>query len=322
MPSSSSRGSSAGAPGRVDRGRAAGQHQAGGLERQDLLGRRVVRDHRREDAALADAARDQLAVLRPEVDDQDAAGDGGRERRVERRRAGWWSSRRQDSEGGRTDAGVIRPPPRDVRAARQRHLARLQGRPHALARRARRAGPRATRGSPCTSRTSAPAPAGRTQSSSSLRSACAERPPTVATRARTVTSRPITRTRSAPSISSRPEPAARLEADDQDGGGRVAEPGDQVVQDAPAGEHPGAGDHDGRAVGEAVMRPRVVDRARVAQVLRLERVAARSRAAAAARRTAPPGSGRRPRRPWPPAASRRRPGAARCRGRARGGRAV
>ena len=45
-----------------------------------------MRDDRREDAALADAARDQLAVLRAEVDHQDPArrrgGEGGVERGV------------------------------------------------------------------------------------------------------------------------------------------------------------------------------------------------------------------------------------------------
>ena len=54
------------------------------MEGEDLLGRGVVGDDRREDPALADAAGDQLAVLRSEIDDQDPARRGGREGGVER----------------------------------------------------------------------------------------------------------------------------------------------------------------------------------------------------------------------------------------------
>ena len=237
MPRSSSRGSRAGRARRVHRGGAARQHQPGGLERQDLLGRRVVRDHRREHAALADAARDELAVLRPEVHHQDPAGDGGGERRVEGRRLGGRRQGCEDSEEAADGCSAVAGwrgqwtvTPRLLAVAvalGQRHLAGLEGCPEPLPASASRRRS-SDRGSPWTRRTSARAPAGRIQSSSSPRSACADRPPTVATWARTVTSRPMTRTPVGAVDQLAAEPAVRLEADDQHGGGagrRARRPG-------------------------------------------------------------------------------------------------
>ena len=54
----------------VHRGRAAGQDQSLRRAPRDLLGAHVGRQQLREDAALADPARDQLRVLATEVDDQ------------------------------------------------------------------------------------------------------------------------------------------------------------------------------------------------------------------------------------------------------------
>ena len=57
----------------VHRRRAARQDDAGGTHPAELADREVVRDDLGVDVALADPARDQLRVLRPEVDDQDGA---------------------------------------------------------------------------------------------------------------------------------------------------------------------------------------------------------------------------------------------------------
>ena len=212
-------GRAAGAPGAYTEAGPPESTSPAGWRRLDLLRRRVVRDDRREDAALADAARDELAVLRAEVDHQDAARRRGGERRVEAPACGRWSSRRSGYGGGRTDRQRHSPGLLAVSvalAAARTWLGWRDARDPLPRQRVRRASSAAARRAPA--RTSAPAPAGRIQSSSSPRSACAERPPTVATCARTVISLPITRTRSAPSDQLAAQPAARLEADDQDGG--------------------------------------------------------------------------------------------------------
>jgi hypothetical protein len=64
---------------RVDRGGAAGEHQSLRPALLDPLERRVVREQLAEDAALADAAGDQLGVLTAEVEDENLLGGlGGR----------------------------------------------------------------------------------------------------------------------------------------------------------------------------------------------------------------------------------------------------
>jgi hypothetical protein len=55
----------------IDAGRSAGQDEALGLEGANALFWRVMRDELAVDVVLADAARDQLTVLRAEVDDGD-----------------------------------------------------------------------------------------------------------------------------------------------------------------------------------------------------------------------------------------------------------
>ncbi len=57
----------------VDAVWAAGEDDAFGVLRPDLLNRRVVWDHLRVDAAFADAAGDELRVLPAEVQDEDQA---------------------------------------------------------------------------------------------------------------------------------------------------------------------------------------------------------------------------------------------------------
>jgi hypothetical protein len=59
--------------GRVDRGRAAGEDHAGEVHAPGELQRLVRRRDLAPGARLAHAARDQLRVLRAQVDDQDAA---------------------------------------------------------------------------------------------------------------------------------------------------------------------------------------------------------------------------------------------------------
>ena len=61
----------------VDAGRAARQHDGLRILGLDLLDARGVRDDLRVHPGLADAARDQLRVLRAEVDHQDGAGRCG-----------------------------------------------------------------------------------------------------------------------------------------------------------------------------------------------------------------------------------------------------
>ncbi len=68
---SNSPGSTCGAPSLVDRRRPARQDDAGGTHLAELGDRDVVRDDLGVDVTLADPPRDQLRVLRPEVDHQD-----------------------------------------------------------------------------------------------------------------------------------------------------------------------------------------------------------------------------------------------------------
>ena len=58
---------------RVDRSRAAGEHERERVAPPDVFGAHAVADQFRVDAALAYAPRDQLRVLAPEVDDEDGA---------------------------------------------------------------------------------------------------------------------------------------------------------------------------------------------------------------------------------------------------------
>ena len=73
-PASNIAGSTDGAPGGVDRRRAAGQDDRRRPLGQHLGHRHRVRDDLAVDPSLADPPRDQLRVLRPEVDDEDGAG--------------------------------------------------------------------------------------------------------------------------------------------------------------------------------------------------------------------------------------------------------
>ena len=72
MPRSKSVGIAARRAGVVDAGRAAGEDEAARLQLGDALGRQVVAHDLAEDVLLADAPGDELAVLRAEVEDQDA----------------------------------------------------------------------------------------------------------------------------------------------------------------------------------------------------------------------------------------------------------
>ena len=58
----------------VHAGRAAGEHDGLRIAGLDLFDRRGVRDDLGEHPRLADAARDQLGVLRAEIDDENGAG--------------------------------------------------------------------------------------------------------------------------------------------------------------------------------------------------------------------------------------------------------
>ena len=60
----------------IHTGRAAGQDHAFGRERGDFRGGRVVAQDHGVDVALADAARDDLRVLRPEIQNDDLFGHG------------------------------------------------------------------------------------------------------------------------------------------------------------------------------------------------------------------------------------------------------
>ena len=81
IPSSSSSGSSRGAPVRVHGGGAAGEDQPLRVAPADLLDADVVRQQLGEDAALAHPPRDQLRVLPAVVEDDDLV---GRDRPLER----------------------------------------------------------------------------------------------------------------------------------------------------------------------------------------------------------------------------------------------
>jgi hypothetical protein len=70
-PASNSVGSSLRRVVGVDAGRAAGEDDRRGLAGDDLLGRDVGGDDLGVDAGLADPPRDELGVLRAEVDDED-----------------------------------------------------------------------------------------------------------------------------------------------------------------------------------------------------------------------------------------------------------
>ena len=72
MPRSKNFGSHCGRTGSVDAGRAAGEDDAARLQLGDARGRQVVAHDLAEDVLFADAAGDELAVLRAEVEDQDA----------------------------------------------------------------------------------------------------------------------------------------------------------------------------------------------------------------------------------------------------------
>ena len=72
----------------VHRRGAAREHDARGRARGELGGGEVVRHDLRVDVALADPARDQLRVLRPEIDDQDRAPGRGHVASDPSRRAG------------------------------------------------------------------------------------------------------------------------------------------------------------------------------------------------------------------------------------------
>ena len=71
-------------PGRVDRGRPAGEHQRRGRALADRLELEVVRQQLGVDAALADPARDQLRVLAAEVEHEDLLVRGRRRRDLDR----------------------------------------------------------------------------------------------------------------------------------------------------------------------------------------------------------------------------------------------
>ena len=83
MPSSKIAGSSERRALGVDRGRAAREHERDRVPREDLVGPDAMGDELGEDARLADAPRDELAVLPSEVEHEHRAvlrpGLGGRE---------------------------------------------------------------------------------------------------------------------------------------------------------------------------------------------------------------------------------------------------
>ena len=76
---------------RVDGGGPAGEDERDRVPSPDLFCAEPVRDELRVDTRLADASRDQLAVLAAEVEDEDGALRPARLRAGERKNLGWLS---------------------------------------------------------------------------------------------------------------------------------------------------------------------------------------------------------------------------------------
>ena len=98
----------------VDAGGTAGEDQAAGVQLADALGRQVVAHQLAENVQVADSAADELAVLRPEVEDQYLFTFGKVGHTAFPSNQGWCSVRRPSSSARRVAASTA-----SIRAARK-----------------------------------------------------------------------------------------------------------------------------------------------------------------------------------------------------------